>query len=60
MNLGGNQGSKISGGQKICMGSMPKSDVLYIMKQKKYVVQDEEKKLPLYDIDAINNSKSTR
>ena len=39
---------------------MPKSDVLYIMKPKKYVVQDEEKKLPLYDIDAINNSKSTR
>lgn len=60
VNLGGNQGSKISGGQKICMGSMPKSDVLYIMKPKKYVVQDEEKKLPLYDIDAINNSKSTR
>ena len=60
VNLGGNQGSKVSGGQKICMGSMPKSDVLYIMKPKNYTVQDEEKKLPIYDIDAINDSKSTR
>ncbi|OXA83708.1 C40 family peptidase [Flavobacterium hercynium] len=60
VNLGGNQGSNVTGKQKICLGSMPKSDVLYIMKPKNYIVQEEEKKLPFYDIDEINNSKSTR
>lgn len=60
VNLGGNQGSRLSGNQKICMGSMPKNDVLYIMKPKSYNVREEEKKLPIYNIDAINDSKSTR
>ena len=60
VNLGGNQGSKVTGGQKICFGSVPKSDVLYIMKPKSYIVTEEEKKLPIYEVDAINDSKSTK
>lgn len=53
VNLGGNQGSSTSGQQKICMGSMPKSDILWVMKPKGFIPSEEAKNLPIYDVDAI-------
>lgn len=62
--LGGNQGNgdSRSGYQKICLGSISKtsSKIFMIMKPKKYTVDDEEKKLPKYDVEAENSAGSSR
>ncbi|SDG64587.1 CHAP domain-containing protein [Epilithonimonas hungarica] len=60
--LGGNQGSKKSGHQKICFGSISKNsnDIFFIMKPKKYTPSEDEKKLPKYDVDAENSAFSSR
>ncbi|WP_306353372.1 hypothetical protein [Flavobacterium sp. '19STA2R22 D10 B1'] len=60
--LGGNQGSNVTGGQKICLGSVAKtsSSIFRIMKPKTYKPSDDEKKLPKYDVNAENSSSSSR
>ncbi|MET2996890.1 CHAP domain-containing protein, partial [Flavobacterium columnare] len=60
--LGGNQGSKVTGGQKICMGSVSKNskDIFAIMKPKNYNPKENEKKLPIYDVEEENSNSSSR
>ncbi|RVU91713.1 hypothetical protein EH230_01680 [Flavobacterium columnare] len=60
--LGGNQGSKVTGGQKICLGSVSKnsSDIFAIMKPKNYTPKENEKTLPTYDVEAENSNSSSR
>ncbi|SHI91374.1 C40 family peptidase [Flavobacterium terrae] len=60
--LGGNQGSKVTGGQKICLGTVSKTskDIFAIMKPSNYKPKDEEKKLPKYDVDSENSNSSSR
>ncbi|MCJ1810509.1 CHAP domain-containing protein, partial [Flavobacterium covae] len=60
--LGGNQGSKVTGGQKICLGSASKNskDIFAIMKPKNYNPKENEKKLPVYDVEEENSNSSSR
>ncbi|MCH4829843.1 hypothetical protein [Flavobacterium columnare] len=60
--LGGNQGSKVTGGQKICLGSASKNskDIFAIMKPKNYNPKENEKKLPIYDVEEENSNSSSR
>lgn len=60
--LGGNQGSNVTGGQKICLGSISKtsSSIFQITKPKSYTPIDEEKILPKFDVDAENSGASSR
>jgi len=62
--LGGNQGNgeKRTGYQKIILGSVPKNSktILEIMKPKTYIVDDEEKILPKYNVEAENSAGSSR
>ncbi|MCG8902587.1 hypothetical protein G1K97_12145, partial [Tenacibaculum finnmarkense] len=58
--LGGNQGSKKTGKQKICYGTVTKGSESCIMKPKNYIIKDEDKKLKKYDVDADGSTSSTR
>ncbi|MFB9057171.1 CHAP domain-containing protein [Mariniflexile ostreae] len=58
--LGGNQGSKISGMQKICYGTVTKGNESCIMKPKNYIIKDEDKKLKKFNVDADGSASSTR
>lgn len=60
--LGANQGSNKTGGQKICFGSVLKTDskIYMIMKPKKYTIGDDEKLLPRYDVNSENSNTSSR
>ncbi|QYN49179.1 hypothetical protein GYM73_06010 [Apibacter sp. ESL0432] len=60
--LGGNQGDKRQNHQKICLGSVSKKDssIYAIMKPKKYIISDDEKKLPKYDVNIENSGNSSR
>ncbi|MBP4136753.1 hypothetical protein [Flavobacterium geliluteum] len=62
--LGGNQGNgeKRTGYQKIILGSVPKNSasILGITKPKKYIITEEDKKFPKYDINAENSKDSSR
>jgi hypothetical protein len=60
--LGGNQGSNVTGGQKICLGSISKTsrEIFMIMKPKNYSPTDDEKKLPKYDVNAENSGTTSR
>lgn len=62
--LGGNQGNGDgrSGFQKIILGSVSKksSSIVGITKPKKYIISEEDKKLPKYDVNAENSRESSR
>lgn len=62
--LGGNQGNgdSRSGYQKICLGSISKKSpkIFMMMKPKTYMVENEEKLLPKYNVEAENSAGSSR
>lgn len=62
--LGGNQGNGDgrSGYQKISLGSISKNSksIIAITKPKNYTIDEEEKKLPKYDVNAENTKSSSR
>ncbi|WP_128332172.1 PAAR-like protein [Apibacter sp. HY039] len=62
--LGGNQGNgdKRAGYQKISLGSVSKKSksILGITKPKKYIVMEDDKKLPKYDVNKENTKASSR
>ena len=63
--IGGNQTGwegKTAGTQVISMSSISKksSDIFAIMEPKDYLIDDEEKKLPTYNVESENDFNSTR
>ncbi|WP_443939973.1 hypothetical protein [Pedobacter sp. MW01-1-1] len=62
--LDGNQGNGdiTPGNQKIILGSIPKRDpkIIAITKPKKYVITENDKIFPKYDVNAENSRESSR